>query len=179
MTAGPHNFTTKSKSGCDSTVTLKLTILRGDTTYVIDTVSTDELPYEYLDLYYDENTEVGTYRNTFKVSEGDCESVIVHTLTVGTPTESGWTSPEANKRDAIFAPNPINVGETVKVHIDLTEAERKNLTVQVFNEGGALLQRFVSENEPIEIDGFDTSGIYIVRITDGLGHVYTGKIIVR
>ena len=60
-----------------------------------------------------------------------------------------------------------------------TAAEREGLTVQVYSNSGALIRQYEPEDEPITVDGLDAAGVYVVRIVDGLGNVYTGKIIVR
>ena len=175
--AGPHTLPLKSVDGCDSTVTLYLTILNGDTTYVEETVTTDELPYEYMDLYYDETTEPGTYTDTLTVDggEGGCESVIIHTLTV---EETTWWQ-GTSRKELMLTPNPVRIHESVRVHLELTAAEREGLTVQVYSNSGALIRQYEPEGEPITVDGLDAAGVYVVRIVDGLGNVYTGKIIVR
>ena len=175
--AGPHTLPLKSVDGCDSTVTLYLTILNGDTTYVEETVTTDELPYEYMDLYYDETTEPGTYTDTLTVDggEGGCESVIIHTLTV---EETTWWQ-GTSRKELMLTPNPVRIHESVRVHLELTAAEREGLTVQVYSNSGALIRQYEPEGEPVTVDGLDAAGVYVVRIVDGLGNVYTGKIIVR
>ena len=175
--AGPHTLPLKSVDGCDSTVTLYLTILNGDTTYVEETVTTDELPYEYMDLYYDETTEPGTYTDTLTIDggEGGCESVIIHTLTV---EETTWWQ-GTSRKELMLTPNPVRIHESVRVHLELTAAEREGLTVQVYSNSGALIRQYEPEGEPITVDGLDAAGVYVVRIVDGLGNVYTGKIIVR
>ena len=175
--AGPHTLPLKSVDGCDSTVTLYLTILNGDTTYVEETVTTDELPYEYMDLYYDETTEPGTYTDTLTIDggEGGCESVIIHTLTV---EETTWWQ-GTSRKELMLTPNPVRIHESVRVHLELTAAEREGLTVQVYSNSGALIRQYEPEDEPITVDGLDAAGVYVVRIVDGLGNVYTGKIIVR
>ena len=175
--AGPHTLPLKSVDGCDSTVTLYLTILNGDTTYVEETVTTDELPYEYMDLYYGEDTEPGTYTDTLTVDggEGGCESVIIHTLTV---EETTWWQ-GTSRKELMLTPNPVRIHESVRVHLELTAAEREGLTVQVYSNSGALIRQYEPEGEPVTVDGLDAAGVYVVRIVDGLGNVYTGKIIVR
>ena len=79
----------------------------------------------------------------------------------------------------MLTPNPVRIHESVRVHLELTAAEREGLTVQVYSNSGALIRQYEPEGEPVTVDGLDAAGVYVVRIVDGLGNVYTGKIIVR
>ena len=151
-----------------------------DTTYVSDTVTTDELPYEYLDLYYGEDTRTGTYRDTVTAEAGDggeCRTVIVHTLTVESTT--WWGSAESN-RGLVIAPNPVEVGGTVTLGIELTAAERTGASVSVYSTAGAMVKSMaVPEDGDITMTCWFSPGVYMVRLTTGTGVQYHGKVIVR
>lgn len=173
---GPHVLPLTTKDGlCDSTITLHLTIIESEETYVKDSITVDELPYRYLDLYYDENTSPGTYRDTLYIETETCKSTVIHELIVTLPNAVDIVT--ASK--VVFAPNPVKAGEKVQILASMSDAERNGLTIRVFSSSGNLLQQFCPEGEPIEIGGLNTAGIYMVIITDGLGNMHTGKIIVK
>ena len=181
FTPGEHPLPITTDDGCDSTVTLVLTVIESDTTYVNDTVTTDELPYEYLDLYYGEDTRPGTYRDTITAeagAEGECSTVIVHTLTVEATT--WWGGAETDVRGLVIAPNPVEVGGTVTLGIELTAAERDGATVCVYSAAGAMVKSVdVPEEGDITMTCWFSPGVYMVRLTTGTGEQYNGKIIVR
>ena len=79
---GTYTLPLTSVDGCDSTITLNLTVVNGETIYVKDTITTSELPYEYMSLYYDMATAPGVYTETIEVVAENCKDVIVHTLVV-------------------------------------------------------------------------------------------------
>ena len=107
---------------------------------------------------------------------GSC-SMNVH-LTLEVEDETGIV-PAREIKELALTPNPVRIHETVRVHIDLTPQRLAGLTVQVFNSTGALVQSLSPETEPIVINGLHTAGVYMVRVIDGLGDMYQGKIIVR
>ena len=175
------NPLTSTVGGCDSTVTITLIALGGDTVRVTDSITTEELPYtiDGTDITYEAGTEPGTYTDTVEISvsteAGECSDVLIHTLVIDDVTAFN----AAEVKELMLTPNPVRVHESVMVHLDLTQAERKGLTVQVFSSTGSLMRQFTPDGEPITIDGLDAAGVYMVRIVDGLGKVYTGKVIVR
>ncbi len=172
------NPLTSTLGGCDSTVTMTLIALSGDTSRVTETITVDQLPYTIngTDITYDAGTQPGTYVDTVTVSIDGCSEVLIHTLIVEKPSTL-LDIPET--ATLMLTPNPVRVNESVMVHLGLTPAGREGLTVQVYSSTGALLQQFTPAGQPVTIDGLNTVGIYIVRITDGTGKVYTGKVIVR
>ena len=175
------NPLTSTVGGCDSTVTITLIALGGDTVRVTDSITTEELPYtiDGTDITYEAGTEPGTYTDTVEISvsteAGECSDVLIHTLVIDDVTAFN----AAEVKELILTPNPVRVHESVMVHLELTPEEREGLTVQVFSSTGSLMRQFTPDGEPITIDGLDAAGVYMVRIVDGLGKVYTGKVIVR
>ena len=175
------NPLTSTVGGCDSTVTITLIALGGDTVRVTDSITTGELPYtvDGTDITYEAGTEPGTYTDTVEITvsteAGECSDVLIHTLVIDDVTAFN----SAEVKELILTPNPVRVHESVMVHLELTPEEREGLTVQVFSSTGSLMRQFTPDGEPITIDGLDAAGVYMVRIVDGLGKVYTGKVIVR
>jgi hypothetical protein len=65
---GVYTLAMTSIEGCDSTITLNLTVLSGDTTEITKRITTKDLPYENkeLNLYYGVETEAGKYIDVVK-----------------------------------------------------------------------------------------------------------------
>ena len=174
-TTGVYKNELKSVEGCDSTITLNLTVLSGDTTRVEFEITTDDLPYEYEGLYYDKATKPGTYVDTIVIETENCEEVIVHTLIV----EEGTAVDNVNSYDLVMVPNPVTVNGTLYINAEFTSEERDGLVVEVFNAIGQRVYVEYPSIYPIEITGLAERGMYIVRIIAGDGKSYTGKIIVE
>ncbi len=174
-TTGVYTQELKSVDGCDSTITLNLTVLSGDTTRVDAKVKTDELPYEYRDLYYDKSTRPGTYVDTIIVETENCEEVIIHTLVV----EAGTAVDNVSSHDLVMVPNPVTVNGTLYINAEFTTEERDGLVVEVFNSIGQRVYVEYPSIYPIEVTGLSERGMYIVRIIAGNGKSYQGKIIVE
>lgn len=165
-----------SVDGCDSTITLNLTVLSADTTYVTNEITTNDLPFEYESLYYDENTQPGTYVDTLViVHEDESKSVIVHTLIVTLYDAVD----NVNVNDLMLLPNPVNVNNTLSVVAEFTSEERNGLYVEVFNAVGQCVYVNTPSVYPIQISGLSERGLYMVRITTGTGKLYQGKVVVK
>ena len=174
---GSYPVRRESVDGCDSTVTLNLIVIDPYNPVKVErSISRDELPYTFYGETFDANTPDGATTRTVTISNSRCSGTVELTLYV-------------NVSDAVdnirhtglltLTPNPVNAGEEVTVHLSLNAAQRDGLTVQVFSGTGAMVQSFAPGTEEIVIRGLYSSGVYIVRIIDGTGRTYQGKVIVR
>lgn len=177
---GSLTTTNKTTLGCDSVVTLNLIVIReGDKERTVERKITEEqLPYEFYGNTYGKDTKPGTYTGEATVTSesGACSIKVRYTLYVGETT--GVDNVYA-VNTLVFTPNPINAGETVTVEGDFSDEQLSGMVVDVYGTTGALAQRFYPDTTPITISGLNVSGVYVVRITDGIGEVYIGKIIVK
>ena len=170
---GQYTLELVSVDGCDSTVTLNLFVIKADTTYVNVEITTDDLPYEYETITYDEETEPGTYVDTIIVVKDDVEYVIIHTLivTVGDAIES------IHVESLTMVPNPLKANQILYITNEFTMEERNGLVVEVFDMLGQRVYADVPKGYPITVEGLSQSGLYVVRITTGTGVMYQGKIL--
>ncbi len=174
--SGIYTLALKSEDGCDSTIVLNLTVLDGDTTYVEFTITTDDLPYDYETIHYDETTKPGVYVDTVVVTDDKGNTfVVVHKLTI----EEGTALEEVNNIDLIMVPNPVYANNTLYVYADFTIEERTGLVVEVFDLLGQCIYVDTPSIYPISIDGLNNSGVYMVRVVTGDGKTYQGKVIVK
>ncbi len=173
---GVYTQNLRSVDGCDSTITLNLTVLGGDTIYVNDTITTEDLPYKYMDyLYYDEATIPDKYVDTIIVEINNCKEVIIHTLVV----ELSDAIDYVNVENLVLVPNPIKPNEILFVESDFISAEHETIIVEVFNMIGQRMMVDVLLSDTIQIEGLSEEGLYVVRIVVGDDKVYQGKVIVK
>ena len=172
---GTYTLDLKSVTGCDSTVTLNLTVLSGDTTRVEQTITTEDLPYEYQGKVYPEGTAAGVYVDTINVSTENCDNVIILTLTI----EEVVGVDNITISDLTMVPNPVRIAEELTISGEFTELERQGLVVTIFNAIGQKVYEAEPDNYPIVVDGLYQRGVYVVRVVTGVGEVRQGKVIVE
>lgn len=172
--AGEYVLPLTDGNGCDSTVTLVLTVLSGDTTRVEYTVMVDELPYEYETIRYKEGTPVGVYTDTISVSAGNCDNIVIHTLNVNPYTGVGNTS----CRKLQIVPNPVSVMQEITVSAEM-DNEDKVLLVEIFDMTGRCIYRTTAGTYPVTVPGIGQEGAYLLRITAESGNIWQSKLIVK
>lgn len=170
---GTYTLPLKSVDGCDSTLTLNLVVLKSDTTYVEKEITTDELPYEYESLYFDENTAPGTYIDTISVTIDGVDYIIIHKLIITIADALD----DVMSQNLVIVPNPLRANQTLYIINDFTAEERIGLFVEMFDISGRRVLFDEPRNYPIAVDYLNQSGIYVVRIVTGTGDVYTGKVL--
>ena len=173
--SGSYSLKLQSVGGCDSTITLNLTVLSGDTTRVEQTIKETDLPYEFQGKVYPVGTAVGVHVDTINVSTENCDNVIILTLTI----EEVVGVDNIAIADLTMVPNPVRVAEELVVVGEFTELERQGLIVTVFNALGQKVYEAEPDIYPIVVDGLYQRGVYVVRVVTGLGEVYQGKVIVE
>ena len=176
-TTGIYTLPLKSIDGCDSTITLNLIVLTGETTEVTKRITTNELPYEdkELGLYYDIATKPGTYVETIEIEVGNCKDIIIHTLII----ELVDAVEDVMKTNLILHPNPVKIKETLYIEADFIVSEQQGLLVEVFNAVGQKVLSTMPKQYPIQLKGLDERGVYIISIQTVDGNVYQGKVIVK
>lgn len=173
--SGTYVLPLTSANGCDSTLTLMLTVLSGDTTRVEFTITTDQLPYEYETIRYEVGTATGVYIDTINISTDKCDNVIIHKLTIN----------EVVGVDNVpyvtlnIVPNPVSTMQAILVYADALAETYGDITLKVFDAAGRMVYATKSESYPINIPGLNQAGVYIIRIITETGDVYQGKVMVK
>ncbi len=170
--SGTYRDSLKTAEGCDSIVTLTLTVVEADTVRVSKTIKENELPYSYpnTSIYYPVGTKVGTYMDTVTVAGEKCEYTLIHTLTI----EAGQGIESVEDGTLQLLPNIISVGESVTATNGVGSG-----VVRVFDAVGRCVKQETVSGTPIVIDGFYTAGLYTVHITTELGKRYVGRVLVK
>ena len=151
--AGTYTQTLQTVNGCDSIVTLTLTV---NPTYniTIDASINDGETYEENGF---SESEAGTYVHTLQ-SEFGCDSVITLNLTVN----SSLTDVVANAIEVSLYPNPARAYTMLKV-----EGLKEQTTVYLFDIQGRKLKEYIMNigQETLQIDFGDLpKGVYTIML---------------
>jgi hypothetical protein len=160
-----------SANGCDSINSIAVAVVRPVHTTDYISVENSQLPY-----YWCENslTTPGIYTCTFSSLVTGCDSLVTLTFDVTTGLDNVNAS-----RAFTVTPNPVKKNQTVYINHEFTAEERNNLRVVVVNTLGQVVRDFTSTSETIEVEGLNTSGFYLIRVTTGTGAIYHGEVIVK
>ncbi len=170
--SGTYRDSLSTAEGCDSIVTLTLTMIEADTVRVSKTIKENELPYSYSNttISYPVGTKAGTYTDTVTVEGEKCEYTLIHTLTI----EAGQGMESVEDGTLKLLPNIIAVGESVRATLGVGSG-----VVRVFDSVGRCVKQASVSGTPVVIDGFHTAGLYTVRITSEDGKQYVGRVLVK
>lgn len=172
---GDYERTEQTSDGCDSTIILRLTVLDADTTFVYDTITVNELPYTFYGKEYDATTSAGVYVDTIttSVGEGECEGVIIATLTIN--PETGILSAEYGQLQIV--PTLIEKGGSVR--ITGTTTADQSFKVEVYNMLGQIV--YSKEDYQVEetIQAFTVSGMYLIKGYNDKGELMFGQVLVK
>ena len=93
--SGDYTDTLVNAEGCDSVVTLHLTINLSDTAHLYESICEDALPYHYVNGEIDATFEIGTPASTTAIynltTVSECDSIVILHLTVNPVPESNET----------------------------------------------------------------------------------------
>ncbi len=160
--------TMQTVEGCDSIIEVHVSVIPA----VYDTIYASINEGDYYEFGGNTYTQAGEYSKNF-FSENGCDSIVTLFLTVVTGVEGTYTLP------ITVAPNPIRGGETTYIVKEWSAEEQQGLVVEMFNSLGQKLSSFRPAVYPIIISDLNVSGVYYIRIIDGTGNIYTGKLIVK
>lgn len=170
-----ETFTTQS-TNCDSVVTLFLKVNPTYEVNILDSITTDQLPYVNLTLEVPKDTKPGTYDYRISTqSTMGCDSIINLTLKVKTPDGLN----DIKIKTLTFYPNVVKGGELVTITTNFAASQHQGMSIQLFDATGKL----VSTYKPTRIGTLKLSmptipGLYYLNIKLENGNIYGGKIIV-
>ena len=165
--AGTYTNTVTTAYGCDSTVTIHMSVAANGVAY--DTVKIEELPYVYAeDTILGTNVGVGDY--TFEV-QASCGQVTLH---IYVTDGSGSALDNVKVLQLSVAPNPAVVGEPIEILSQVSMAA--DFRLMVFDAIGQLV--YSATDGSLTIPGLPVAGYYTVRLTSG-GQSYQAKLLVK
>lgn len=178
--SGTYTETFTSWVGCDSIVTLTLNVLPAAESSAELTLNTDQLPYTFAttadSTYVIKDLAEGDHWldiNMANAAANGCDSVINLTVHIKQPESVDYVSEGV----LTIAPNIIEREGTVFVRN--TFGENSTVTVELFDAVGRRVSLKTMSGRDMAIDGFHTSGMYMVRVTDADKRTYIGQVIVK
>ena len=174
-----HVFTNGNANGCDSTVTLHLTVNPTYDVQVEDTIYDSDLPYHYVNGQIDTTFEAGTpahSTHSFTLSTvNGCDSTVTLTLTVLPCDTIGIIGYEVS--DIKVYPNPTS--STINVQLPTATSSMKP-EIQLFDIYGQRLQVVTVTGEITKIDlGHYATGVYLLKVVNGDDVIAIRKVIRR
>ena len=162
---GDYPISQDNVFGCDSTTILHLMVALPNGV-IYDTITIDQLPYvldgeELLGA----GTEPGTYEKPITID--NVSFVLSITVDNATAIDNIFTNA------LTITPNPVSVGEAVRVLGQFSNAE-----VEVITATGAVAYKQQFTTGQITVPGIPVAGVYLVRLTDSKG-VYHAKLVVK
>ena len=149
---------------CDSVTNVHLTFVA---TQHSDT--TVEIHAESFTWQNNTYTASGDYDEKFQSVEG-CDSIVtLHLILHGDGVEN------VAAINMSIVPNPVNAGQTSFIYGDFDNVK----SVEVLNSFGQVIDTFVPDTYPIEVQGINASGIYYVRVVTEDEKVAVQKLIVK
>ena len=141
-------------------------------------VMVTDLPMQYRDTVFGTETPVGKHTFIFnRQSVAGCDSTTTLILEVKDTLPDGLNDLYDLNLD--IYPNPVQRTGEVIIDGNFTESEMDGIIVEVFNSAGERVKYLRPEAIPTKIQGFDASGVYIVRITTNTNRVIHGKSVVK
>ena len=177
------NFQLLTQHGCDSIVTLHLTVYQPVTETVELTLCENDLPYHYVNGDIDTIFEIGTPQlSTFNfqlLTQHGCDSTVTLTLTIEPCDTNGIN--ENGMANLTLYPNPTT--GMVNVQFTMNNVQSGAGEIQVLDVYGRLLQNVETchgaslQTTQIDLSHYAT-GVYFVRMVNG-GKVMAVKKVVR
>ena len=136
------------------------------------------MPYTYLDTVFNDSTMSGNSTHIFnRKTEAGCDSIVTLKLNV----VNDLVELQENYFERYnFYPNPVNRDGMVYTTSGFTQHELDaGLTIELFNSVGVCVKRFTADALPFNIQGFETNGVFLIRITTTTNRVIHGKVIVK
>ena len=158
-------------NGCDSIVTLHLTIHESVTIDAYLTIHESDLPYTYGDTTFEPGTvQSGDYTFYFTTVDG-CDSIIVLHLTVETGIDNYAMTASMN-----VYPNPTS--DKVNVQLTVNNESLNDGEIQLFDMYGKWLRTVKVTGKVTEIDlSSFAAGVYFVKAVEGQQLIGVRKIV--
>ena len=166
---GDYTKTLVASMGCDSTVTLHLTVLPELIDTITDFIAEGDVysKGDFVGL-----TGPGYYTKQYTSVQG-CDSTVVLDLQYATALNV------LQSDQLTLIPNVINRNGTVTVQGDFTDSELRNMTVAVYDALGKCVAVHNGLSNPVTVSDFPVAGVYSVRIYTGNGDAMVGRVVVK
>ena len=161
----------QNQFGCEDVVKLMITVLPKVETHIQDSVAQGD-EYEWHGVKYI-STTTATF-DTISLVTG-CDSTVYLHLTV---YQKEQAIPGVHAQSLLIAPNPVKVGEPIRVLTPFVADELAGAKVEIVSATGVLIYEQEGANDPFVLPGIPVSGVYIVRIVIG-NDIYISSLMVN
>ena len=163
-------FTLTNAAGCDSVVTLNLSLNHSVTVDYYLTISDDDLPFTYGDTTFLPGTvQSGDYTIVLETADG-CDSVVTLHLTV-----TGINDYLMNVEMNVY-PNPTN--NRVNVQLIMNNAQLGDVDIQLYDMYGKWLKTWKATGETTVIDlSSYAASVYFIKAVDGQRMIGIRKVV--
>lgn len=182
VSAGTYTGNFTSVYGCDSIVTLQLSVLPTPEVSQELTLTTTQLPYTFAttsdSTYIIDVMPEGTYWPEIvlaNAAENGCDSIVNLTLHIKLPESLDYVS--EGRLDIV--PNIIDREGTVFIRNTFTATGKESVTVELFDAVGRRVSLQTLSGKDMMVEGFHNSGMYLLRVTDADKRTFIGQVIVR
>lgn len=182
VSEGTYTGTFPSAMGCDSIVTLQLTVLPTPEVSQELTLTTEQLPYTFAttadSTYIIDVMPEGTYWSEIvlaNAAENGCDSIVNLTLHIKLPESVDYVS--EGRLDIV--PNIIDREGAVFICNTFTATDKESVTVELFDAVGRRVSLQTLSGKDMMVEGFHNSGMYLLRVTDADKRTFIGQVIVR
>lgn len=172
--AGTYTETLVNQAGCDSTVTLMLSVLHPDTITLDTVVLTTDLPFVYEGQeVLGKDTEVGTYDREVVVEGTPCK--VVYELHIEVKMPEGIDNVQADA----FALNPTIIRTGQSVHLTW-KPNTEVVNIEVCDMVGRRVATYQPGTErEVILSDFYVAGMYLVRVNTTTGAPYIGHVLAQ
>lgn len=164
-----------AKNGCDSVVTMYLTV---NPSYELDesmTIKREQLPYKFACYEIKPDAKSGRVKIECQTVNG-CDSIIHLDLTIigGDGLDEAYGNMQFT-----LSPNPVERGKQLTVQREFSPAELQGMEITVVNSLGMECSRIRPVSSQVSIPAPEVSGVYMVRIVTGTKQTLTSRFIVK
>ena len=168
----PYAFNTESSVGCDSITYLYLTVAPVEVLTVDTVITTDQLPFIYEgEVILDANTPAGTYTKELEV-EGTCT-----TINLSIQVDQISAIDRVTMGDVLLYPTIVEVGGAI--NLELGTMNPNDMTVEVYDALGKRIAKYMPTTQVMTIKDFQTSGVFIIKVSSAKGEAFVEHVLVK
>ena len=167
----PYALNTTSSVGCDSVTYLYLTVTPKEMLTVDTVITLAALPFMYEgEVILDATTAAGIY--TKELTPDAC-TVVTLNITVTAPTSTDLVQ----MGEIRLYPTLVEVGGTV--NLEFGSLNTNGLVVEIYDVLGKQVSTYVPTTQVMTIKDFQTSGVFIIKVSSDKGESFVEHILVK
>ena len=176
--AGTYMQTLTNAQGCDSIITLNLSVTKIDTILVDTVVLTTALPFTFEGKeLLGKDTEPGIYERQLEIAPTTDEACkVVFKLHIEVKLPQAVTNIEVGSLD--LYPSVISAGQSVNLVLDHAQLSG-DVVVEICDMVGKRVATYHPTTTRVVLSDFRAAGIYLVRVTSDSDVIGIGRVLVK